>query len=88
LLHRPNPSAGVLEAGGGQLETALEAFAPPMDWWRLARGFLDAILEDTLTPSSWQKVGPLPTGLDGLRQTQVVCAIVKSAETGRVVELH
>ena len=29
----------------------------------------------------------LPTGLDGLRQTQVVCAIVKSAETGRVIDL-
>ena len=87
LLHRPNPTAGVLEAGGGMLEMALEAFAPPMDWWRLARGFVDAILEDTLTPNSWQDVGPLPTGLDGLRQTRVVCAIVESAETGRVVEL-
>jgi predicted dehydrogenase len=87
LLHRPNPTAGVLKAGGGRLETALEAFAAPMDWWRLARGFVDAVLEDTLTPSSWQDVGPLPTGVDGLRQTRVVCAIVESAETGRVIEL-
>ena len=87
LLHRPNPTAGVLQAGGGGLETALEAFAAPMDWWRLARGFVDAILEDTLTPTSWQDIGPLPTGLDGLRQTRVVCAIVESAQTGRVVEL-
>jgi predicted dehydrogenase len=87
LLHRPNPTAGVLQAGGGELASALEAFAPPMDWWRLARGFVDAILEDTLTPSSWQNVGPLPTGVDGLRQTRVVCAIVESAETGRVIDV-
>jgi predicted dehydrogenase len=87
LLHRPSPTAGVLQAGGGELEAALEAFAPPMDWWRLARCFVDAILEDSLTPTSWQDIGPLPTGLDGLRQTQVVCAIVESAETGRVVDL-
>jgi len=87
LLHRPNPAAGVLQAGGGALETALEAFAAPMDWWRLARGFVDAILEDTLTPTCWQEIGPLPTAVDGLRQTQVVCAIVESAETGRVVQL-
>jgi predicted dehydrogenase len=87
LLHRPDPAAGALKAGGGRLETALEVFAAPMDWWRLARGFVDAVLEDTLTPSSWQHVGPLPTGLDGLRQTRVVCAIVESAKTGRVVEL-
>jgi len=87
LLHRPSPTAGALQAGGGSLETALEAFSAPMDWWRLARGFVDAVLEDSLTPSSWQNVGPLPTGVDGLRQTQVVCAIVESAETGRVVSL-
>ena len=66
LLHRPNPTAGVLQAGGGDLETALEAFAAPMDWWRLERGFVDAILENTLTPSSWQDVGPLPTGFEFL----------------------
>jgi len=88
LLHRPNPTAGVLQAGGGRLETALEAFSAPMDWWRLARGFVDAILEDTLTPASWQDVGPLPTAVDGLHQTRVVCAIVESAETGRVVALR
>jgi predicted dehydrogenase len=87
LLHRPNPTAGELKAGGGTLQAALEAFSPPMDWWRLARGFVDAVLEDTLTPASWQGIGPLPTAIDGLRQTQVVCAIVESAEAGRVVEL-
>jgi predicted dehydrogenase len=87
LLHRPNPTAGVLKAGGGALKRGLEAFVMPMDWWRIARGFVDAILEDTLTPSSWQGYGPLPSGVDGLLQTQVVCAIVDSAEKGQVVEL-
>jgi predicted dehydrogenase len=88
LLHRPNPTAGALQAGGGKLELGLEAFVPPMDWWRLARGFVDAVLEDSLTPSSWDRYGPLPTGLDGLRQTQVVCAIVESAETGRAISVE
>jgi predicted dehydrogenase len=87
LLHRPNPSTESLQAGGGQLKTGLEALAPPTDWWRVARGFVDALLEDTLTPSSWQGYGPLPTGVDGLRQTRVVCAIVESAHTGQVVTL-
>ena len=65
----------------------MEAFHPPADWWRVGRGFVDAVLENTLTPSSWSGYGPLPSGIDGLRQTQVVCAIVESAETGRVVQL-
>jgi predicted dehydrogenase len=87
LLHRPSPTAGELKAGGGELKRGLEAFALPQDWWRVPRGFIDAVLEDTLTPSSWTEYGPLPTGIDGLRQTQVVCAIVESAESGQVVEL-
>jgi predicted dehydrogenase len=87
LLHRPSPTAGELKAGGGVLKRGLEAFAPPSDWWRIARSVIDAVLEDTLTPTSWDKYGPLPTGIDGLRQTQVVAAIVESAETGAVVEL-
>lgn len=44
---------------------------------------VDGILEDTLTPASWrawQGDAPLPTGDDGLLQTQIVCAIVDSAE--------
>jgi predicted dehydrogenase len=87
LLHRPNPSTESLQAGGGELKSGLEAFAPPADWWRVARGCLDAVLEDTLMPSSWQHYGPLPTAVDGLRQTRVVCAIVESAATGKVIEL-
>jgi len=87
LLHRPSPTAGKLKAGGGDLKRGLEAFTLPQDWWRVARGFVDAILEDTLTPSSWTGYGPLPTGLDGLRQTQIVSAIVASAERGEPVAL-
>jgi len=87
LLHRPSPTAGELQAGGGELKGSLEAFAPPQNWWRVAQGIIDAVLEDTLTPSSWAGYGPLPTGIDGLRQTQIVCAIVESAERGQVVDL-
>jgi predicted dehydrogenase len=87
LLHRPDPAAGALKAGGGVLKRSLEVFAPPLDWWRVARGFVDAVLEDTLTPSSWEGYGPLPTGVDGLRQTQVVSAIVESAAKGEAVRI-
>jgi len=85
LLHRPGTSSPWMK-DSGTLKKGLEAFAAPSNWWRLARSFVDAVLEDTLTPSSWTEYGPLPTGIDGLRQTQVVCAIVESAETGRVVD--
>jgi len=85
LVHQPNPTAGALQAGGAKRARGLEAFELPQDWWRIVRGFVDAILQDTLTPSSWQGYGPLPTGIDGLHQTQVVSAIVQSAETGRLV---
>jgi predicted dehydrogenase len=87
LLHRPSPLAGDVEAGGEEIKRGLEAFASPKDWWRMARSFVDAVLEDTLTPSSWTEYGPLPTGIDGLRQTQIVCAIVQSAEREEVVDL-
>jgi hypothetical protein len=67
------------------LKRSLEAFALPGDWWRLEQCFVDAVLEDTLTPSSWIGYGPLPTSTDGLKQTQVVSAIVESAEQDRVI---
>jgi hypothetical protein len=44
---------------------------------------VDGILENTLTPTTWQMWQgdtPLPTGKDGLLQTLNVCAIVDSAE--------
>jgi predicted dehydrogenase len=87
LLHHPDPTAGKLKAGGGGLKRGLEAFVLPQDWWQIARACVDAIVEDTLTPSSWQGYGPVPTGLDGLRQTQVVSAIVSSAEKGESIDL-
>jgi hypothetical protein len=43
------------------------------------------VAEDTLTPSSWRARGPLPTHRDGLRQVQVVQAILDSAQTGKPV---
>ncbi len=86
LVHRPNPTAGALQAGGGEAKRALEAFAPPLDFWYIPRCFVDAILQDTLAPTSWQGYGPLPTAIDGLKQTRVVCAIVESAEKNKVVE--
>ena len=49
--------------------------------------FVDAILQDTLTPESWQGNGPLPTHVDGLRQAQAVAAIVKSTQTNEVVRV-
>ncbi len=87
LVHHPSPTAGALKAGGHQEKRGLETFDPPEEWWRVARGFIDAILEDTLTPSSWQHYGPLPTGMDGLRQTRVVCAIIESAARDKVISL-
>ena len=86
LVHRPDPTAGELKAGGGRLKLGLEAFKLPQDWWRVARGFIDAVLEDTLTPSSWTEYGSLLSGIDGPRQTQVVCAIIESAGTGQAVD--
>jgi predicted dehydrogenase len=85
LLHRPNPMGKAPGSGEWPPKLGLEAFGVPTDGWRIARSFIDAVLEDTLTPSSWAEYGPLPTGIDGLIQTRVVGAIVESAELGRVV---
>jgi len=46
---------------------------------------LDAVAQNTLTPSSWQDLGPLPTHRDGLHQVQVVQAILDSARSGQPV---
>ncbi len=83
LLHRPDPLAKAQEQ---KLALGLEAFAAPKDWRRMTRSFIDAVLEDTLTPSSWAEYGPLPTGVDGLAQTRVVCAIVESARRGQAID--
>jgi len=87
LLHRPNPMGEALDEEGDELKRGFETFALQKNWWKMARSFVDAVLEDTLTPSSWTEYGPLPTGIDGLKQTQIVQAIVESAEKGTVVQL-
>jgi len=87
LYHHVDPLADVAERAAGEPRASLEALNVPKDGWRVVNSFVDAVLEDTLTPSSWAHYGPLPSGIDGLRQTQVVGAIVKSSEQGRVVEV-
>jgi predicted dehydrogenase len=88
LLHRPEPTTGQLSAGGDKLQPSLEfrgvAAAGLMP---LVEYFVNAILEDTPTPENWRGNGSLPTHVDGLRQTQIVAAIVRSAQTNQVVSL-
>lgn len=86
LLHRPMPTTGQLSAGGGELSSALEfhglgygGLLPLVDFC------IDAILENNLEPARWRGLGPLPTHGDGLKQTQVVTAIIRSADTGKVI---
>ena len=87
LYHHVDPLADVVERAAGKPRASLEAFNVAKDGWRVVNSFVDAVLEETLTPSSWAHYGPLPSGIDGLRQTQVVGAIVESSEQGRVVEV-
>jgi predicted dehydrogenase len=88
LLHRPEPTTGQLSAGGGTLQPSLEVRGPSAGGLMALVGpFLDAIREDTLEPASWRGNGPLPTHVDGLKQTQVVAAIIQSAETNQVVRV-
>jgi len=87
LYHHVDPLADVAERAAREPQAGLEAFNVPKDGWRVVNSFVDGVLEDTLTPSSWAHYGPLPSGIDGLRQTQVVGAIVESAELGRVIKV-
>ena len=88
LLHRPDPTTGELSASSGVRRPCLEVRGPSAGGLMALVGrFVDAILQDTLTPESWQGNGPLPTHHDGLRQAQVVAAIVKSAQTNEVVNV-
>ena len=88
LVHRPMPTAGQLSTAGGERSPALEyrglGYGSPM---ALVGHCIDAILQDTLEPTGWQGLGPLPTHIDGLEQTRVVHAVIASADTGRVVEV-
>ena len=86
LVQYPSPATAQLRAGGGQQMLSLETFQElSAGTMGLAGPVIDSIVEGSLTPSSWQGRGPLPTHLDGLRQTQVVAAIVESSKTGRPV---
>lgn len=89
LVHRPNPTLGHLSAGGSELTLSLERLgpSPAADTMPLNSLCIDAIVEDTMEPSRWQGNGPLPNHVDGLRQTQVVAAIIESSETGKVVDM-
>lgn len=87
LGQHQDPLADVTEKLALRPRASLEATKVPQDGWRVVHSCVDAILEDTLTPSTWQTYGPLPTGIDGLKQTQIVTAIERSAEVGRVVEV-
>jgi predicted dehydrogenase len=89
LLHRPMPTAGQLSAGGGEISPALEYHGLGYAPWMSFNGYIiDAILEGSLEPSSWQGNGPLPNHIDGLKQTQITTAIITSAETGSVITLQ
>lgn len=88
LLHRPTPTTGQLSAGGGQTALALEKRGPSHGGTiALVGPCIDAIIEGTDEPSSYQGNGPLPNHVDGLRQTQIVTAIIDSARTGEPVAL-
>jgi predicted dehydrogenase len=86
LVHHPAPSTGQLAAGGGHEALALEAtegtYGGTMG---LIPPIIDAILEGVPEPASWQGRGQLPTHIDGLRQTQVVMALIASSESGEPV---
>jgi predicted dehydrogenase len=89
LVHRPTPSTGQLSAGGGQTALALEhRGASHGGTMALMGACIDAILENVEEPSSYRGNGRLPNHLDGLRQAQIVMAIVDSARTGEPVALR
>ena len=86
--HRPELSSGRLTAGGGETRVALEqegTLSPR--GMPLVDHIIEAIREGTPEPSSWKGNGPLPGHIDGLRQTQVVAAIIESAEKGEPVSI-
>jgi predicted dehydrogenase len=88
VVHRPMPSTGQLSAGGGHTALALEQRGPSHAGTMALAGLcIDAILEERREPASYQGNGPLPDHVDGLRQAQIVLAIVDSARMGEPVAL-
>ncbi len=87
LVHRPTPAAVGL-ATEGETARALESWDHSLGKSMALQDYIvDAILGDTLEPESWKGPGPLPTHHDGLLQSLVVSAIIRSADEGRVVAL-
>jgi predicted dehydrogenase len=87
-VNRPDPTTGQLSASVERLQPSLEARGPSAGGLMALVGhFVDAIVEDTVTPARWRANGSLPTHLDGLKQTEVVAAIVRSAAEDRVVKV-
>lgn len=87
-VDRPEPTTGQLSADVATLQPSLEARGPSAGGLMALVGHcVDAILEDTLIPDSWRGNGPLPTHIDGLQQTKVVAAIIRSAAEQRVIRV-
>jgi len=88
MFHRPEPIAGTLQAGAMGRVPALEyrglGYGRPM---ALSDAIIAAILGDTLEPDGWKGLGPLPTHEDGLAQTRITDAIIRSADCGEPVSL-
>jgi len=88
MSHRPEPIAGTLQAGAMGRVPALEyrglGYGRPM---ALSDAIIAAILGDTLEPDGWEGLGPLPTHEDGLAQTRITDAIIRSADCGEPVSL-
>lgn len=80
-LHQPRASVG------GDVMPSLEMDSSQPPATRLMDHILASIVENREVPSTWERNGRLPTGDDGLKQTQIVCAIIESAHTHREVLL-
>jgi len=80
-LHQPRASVG------GDVMPSLEMDSSQPPATRLMDHILASITENKEVPSTWEGNGRLPTGDDGLKQTQIVCAIIESAHTHREVQI-
>jgi len=81
-----------IEAQSGKRATrqALEVqpfVYPPAQEKHAFHFYVQSVLEGRDVPAEWQGFGTLPTAYDGLKSTEVVCAIVRSAEEEREVAL-
>ena len=86
LIYQRRPATGQLVAGDSTQALALEHLGPTDGGTMALVGpIIDAILEETAEPACWQGNGPLPDHVDGLRQTQIVLAIIESGQTGKPV---